>query len=100
MGSQRIKRLRGTIFSYFIVGSCLCSSERDRWESDILSAIWTFDKRITVGPAEQDFNLMVAIRAQASQSYVAALGTFCAEPDLICLDLGITDRVFGSYIVS
>ena len=100
MGSQRIKRLRGTIFDYFIFGSCLCSAERDRRESNILSTIRAFDKRIAVGPTGQDFNLMVAIGAQAGQSYAAAPGALRPEPILLRLNLGITDWIFSSDIVS
>lgn len=100
MGSQRIKRLRNTTFDYFIFGSCLCSAERDRRESNILSTIRTFDKRIAVGPTGQDFNLMVAIGTQAGQRYAAAPGALRPESILLRLNLGISDWIFSPDIVS
>ena len=100
MGSQRIKRLRGTIFDYFIFESCLCSAERDRRKSNSLSAIRAFDKRVAVGPAGEDFDFVVTIGTQPSQSYVAAPGAFCPELILFCLNLGITNWIFSSDIVT
>ena len=99
MGSQRIKRLRGTIFGYFIFRSCLCSAERDRRESNILSAIRAFDKRIAMGPTKQDLDLMIAVRTQASQGHIATPDALRPEPLLRRLDLGLTDWIFGSEII-
>lgn len=94
MESQRIKRLRGTIFSYFIVGSCLCYTERDGWKSNILFTIRAFDKRIAVDRTGQDFNLMAALGTQAGHCYTAVPSTFGPEPILLRFDSGVTIRIF------
>ena len=77
MGSQRVKRLRGTNLVWTLC-SCqeipvLSQPERNRREKDALPAVGAFRVGPAVSSTAQDFYLMVAERAQPCDLYGAGI---------------------------
>ena len=82
MGSQRIKRLRGTnlVFLYEIVRQGrrrdLRPPERDGRKKDILTAVWAFHIGRAVCAAAQNLDFVTAVWAEPGYPYRAGMGFF------------------------
>lgn len=99
MGSQRIKRLRGTIFDYSVFRSRSCHAEGDGRESNLLTAVGAFKKRIAMDPAEQNLDFVFTIGTKPGHCHTAVPSTFGPELFLLRFDFSVTIRIFFLNVV-